>query len=311
MRKSRFLLPLVLLGVSLTSCADTAELYPANAYITPDFRSNLYDTWDPLLQGKEPASPTVIGHEKQGYFNGSGKYDAPKDNYGLAEAKQWHPEYFREDGKELFWTQLGDTYTGYDITPGPIASWVDNTPLVGQVYGQTKKMSRIHSSFSKGILSKLYNGQIKCDAWSFYSWLLLGKEGYGTVFPAAMQSGSYFAFAARGGSDYTEDGHGVGRVVKFDLQVTFYKYDHDNINVSAFSYLLDDVSLQADQSSELTSLVGFSFKDVGYDPTGTIGMSISIKNSQDEKPTSSDFSEDGAHLALCLLEVFFPDSTWN
>ena len=97
-----------------------------------------------------------------------------------------------------------------------------------------------------------------------------------------------------------------------DITVTFYKYAADGRALNGTAFLLPDVHLQANFSSDYTSLVGFSFQDANYDPAGTVGMSMTYALKDDPLGASDDFS-DGAsyHVGLSLLEVFFPDSTWN
>lgn len=326
-KKPLLLLPL--LALSLTACVDTAETYEHAEFTTGDFISNRYSHWDKGLKEAVPATASYnLKNERNGYFSGvatanrEDRFSNPKSNFGLGQAKEWHPDYFRHNGKELLWTIDGDSYASAgipmnDIAANNVGEWADNSSLVGTVYGQTKKMSLINDKFSRGVLSKLYNGQIKCDGWGFYSLVLLDQSGYGTIFPATMQKGSYFAFSARGGSDASTG----GRVVNFDITVTFYKKDakHD---LFATSFFLDDVTLETDAGAEYPSLTGFDFNELGYDPTGIMGMSMtySIDNSPDletgqtytPEAASSDFT-DGAdsHVGLCLLEVFFPDSSWE
>ena len=306
MNNKRLLLILPLL--LLVSCADTDELYDGDAYATQNLLQNRYSRWDEGLI--EPEESRVLPHAPNGFFYGSGDSSSPSRCYGLAEGKAWHPDFFRENGKELFWTEQGDTAYGNDTAGGNVGQWVDNSSLVGTVYGQTKKMSRYSKAFSSGYLSKLYNGQVKCDGWSSYSMVLLDKEGYGTIFPSEMQDGSYFAFSARGASDTPDSGK--GRVLSMDITITFYKYAADGRALNGTAFLLPDVHLQANFSSDYTSLVGFSFQDANYDPAGTVGMSMTYALKDDPLGASDDFS-DGAsyHVGLSLLEVFFPDSTWN
>ncbi|MDY5441613.1 MAG: hypothetical protein SPG64_05320 [Candidatus Enteromonas sp.] len=309
MNKKTIWLMLPFLVVSLVSCADTSELYDGDAYAGSVMIENRYSTWDEGLV--EPTEFTMVPHGQNGYFNGSGNYDDPSKCFGFAEAKSYHPEYFVEGNTTLMWTKEGDTPWGHDISGGFINEWTDNSHLVGTVYGQTKKLTNYQQKFAKGYLSKLYNGQIKCNAWSYYSMVLLDSSGYGTAFPSELQTCPYFAFVARGASDTVSD-WGVGRVMSFDIRVTFYKKGMDGKTIVPKGFLLPGVLLQADRSSELTSLVGFSFSDVGYDPAGIMGMSITYDLVNDPLGTSSHF-DDGAefHTGLSLLEVFFPDSTWN
>lgn len=299
---------------SLVGCADTSELYPGNAYVGSVFINNRYHEWPESLKKAEKTYSKTIYNEEKGFFNGSGKYDEPKDCRGFDQAKSWHPNYFKnEDGTQLYWTSPD---YGSDIINAGIGTYQDQSPLYGIVYSQTKKLSRTNEAFSKGYLSKLYNGQVRCNGWSYYSWVVLDQEGYGTMFPGELSEAEYFAFVLRGGRD-TDDG-GKGNVVSFGIDVSFYRYKDDGKTMVRNSILLDDVKVQANFASNWTSLVGFTFKDVGISPKGIVGMSISITSLDDpyvDQETgdtpSMDFSDGKKiHTGICLMEVLLPDSTW-
>lgn len=292
---------------ALASC-DVSEVYPGDAYVDSVFINNLYDHYDDGLKEARESSNELITLQngEHGYFNGSGNYDRPSSCIGFNQAKSYHPSYFQNaDGSELDWS--------HDLVSGVgVGDWADQSPLYGISYSQTKKLSRLHDGFREGYLSKLYNGQIKCNAWGYYSMVVLGDEGYGTLFPAELTEASYFAFVARGGSD-TPDSH-TGRVSSFDINVTFYKYGDDLSTLQGTTIKLDDVKLQTNYSAEVTALVGFTFEDIGFDPSGIVGMSIDFESEdyyQGER-ISSDFSDgEEYHIGLMMLEVLFPDSTWN
>ncbi|MGM9813663.1 MAG: hypothetical protein ACI32C_01960 [Candidatus Enteromonas sp.] len=297
----------------LASCADTNELYDGDAFAGRDFVQNRYSVWADGLE--VPSTKTTIQHGEHGYWNGSGKFDSPSDCFGLSEAKKWHPDYFKDGENDLTWTKTGDSSMGQDIVGGFINEWSDNSSLVGTVYGQTKKLANYHPGFRKGYLSKLYNGQVKCNGWSNYALVILDESGYGTRFPAELQKGSYFGFIARGASDV-----GAGRIISYDVNVTFYKYAANGVDLQGKSFLLEDVKLQANLSAEYTSFVGFSFEDVNYDPTGMVAMSMTyeLKNDpaseslQAGETLSGNFEDEATyHTGLALTEVLLPDSTWN
>lgn len=318
---------LLLLPFFLASCADTSELYPGDAYIGGSFINNHYSVWeDQLKKASIKETKSLVNVQEDG--STAGCYFAGSDVngslcYGYNQLKARHPEAVSKDGSELYWTipkgmTLSDgTFitTGADIMPSGVGEWADQSPLVGVLYGQTKKMSLINSSFSRGYLSKLYNGQIQCDAWSSYSLVELDQSGYGAFFPAELHSASYFAFSARGGSDTPE---GSGRLSRFNINVTFYKFENEGYIGTTFA--LEDVPLETNISAEHTSLVGFYFDEVGYNPSGVVGMSVTYSLKEDKAsiggeticPTA-DFSDPNAkyHTALMMLEVFFPDSEWN
>ncbi len=298
---------------ALASCADTSELYPGDAYVGGDFLNNHYSIYSPGIKEASVEKTITLTNDESAsarYFCGSGEYDSVSKYQGLDQLKKWHPE------------AVGDLSWQPDILNPGIGVWADQSSMVGKAYGATKKMTLIDKKFSRGILSKLYNGQVRCNAWSSYSLVELDQTGYGTIFPSELSSAPYFAMAVRGGSDY-----GPWRIAKFDINVTFYKEDASR-NLIGTKFTLKEVKLQANFSSEYTSLVGFYFNEVGekYDPNGIVGMSMdfslieenydlytaSAKEALGEIPScSGDFSDDSKyHMGLILLEVLFPDSTW-
>lgn len=304
------------LTVALASCADTNELYPGNAYAQYGVIINRYHEWPETMKGLEASTTITITNEEHGYFNGKNVLDADRkleDCYGFEQAKSWHPEYFKnEAGKDLYWL---DPNTYSDIINHGIGTYADQSSLYETVYSQNKKLSRIHSGFSKGYLSKLYNGQIRCNAWAFYAMVFLDQEGYGTFFPAELNNAKYFAFVARGGRDSNDSR--IGNMVSFDIVVTFYRYKEDGKTLMANEVVLDNVKLQANKSAEITSLVGFTFEDVGISPKGIIGMSMKMTElddpyrDEDNNIPSMDFTDNAKiHTGLGLYEVLLPDSTW-
>ena len=317
----------LLLSFFLASCADTSELYPGNAYVSPHFLENHYSHWDEGLKEARIASQKTLrnvnedGSTRGCYFAGSDL--SGNSCYGYGQLKARHPDAVQSGDSSLYWTVPSGGVTlsdgtfvpgGLDIVQNGVGVWADQSGLEGILYGQSKKMSRINPAFSRGYLSKLYNGQIQCDAWSSYSLVELDKTGYGTRFPAELHDGPYVAFSCRGGSDTPS---GKGRVSRFDISLTFYKIEKEGYVGSTF--VLDGVPLETNISAEDTSLVGFYFDEVGYDPSGVVGMSVTYSLQEDEidldgetiRP-SDDFSDgEKYHTGLMMLEVFFPDSEWN
>lgn len=328
--KRNLLFPVALLGLLLSGCADTAELYPGDAYVATEFVKNRYHAWDEgLKEAKVSEAKTLVNKNSDGttkgcYFSGTDRESA-STVYGYGQLASRYPNAVKnEDGSTLYWTIPNGGVTlsngqkvvgGMDIMPGEVGQWQDQSPLIGTLYGQTKKLARVNDGFQRGYLSKLYNGQIQCDGWSSYSLVELDRSGYGTIFPAELHSAPYFAFSARGGSDTP---YGTGRLSKFDITVTFYKLGENNQYLGT-SFLLSKVKLETNISAEHTSLTGFYFDEVGYDPTGVVGMSMTYSLADDPATlngnalsTTDDFDDGGPyHTALVLLEVFFPDSEWN
>jgi len=323
--KKKLIILLPFLAMSLASCTDTDELYRGDQYIGggESFADNRYNVWySPLQDDLGLVTDFDVPSSKR--FSGSGD-DSNPSGYGLngyGDLANKHPEAIQYTDSNGYTAPLPWLYNGMDKMPSGVGQWTDNTPLVGEVYGQTKKMSLIDSTFSKGILSKLYNGQIRCDGWNSYAYLQLDQHGYGALFPKELNTADYFAMVIRGGSN--TDASVGGRLSSFDLQVNFYKFPYSSQKYDKYTFNLSSVILETNISAENTSLVGFYFKDFDFDPKGIVGMSVnySIKDDSEAKgyvngvlesvTTSSDMDQPADYyLCLMLYEVFFPDSSWN
>ena len=145
--------------------------------------------------------------------------------------------------------------------------------------------------------------------------VLISSEGYGTLFPYELGEANYFAMSVRAGSDVDQTGS-HGRVVSMDIGVTFLKLNQDN-SLKAERVNLNSVYLNCNYSSEVTSLVGFTFADVGIDPRGIVGMSVDYRLTGDgafavgTEVTDNFADKEKGHVGLCMLEVLFPDSVWH
>jgi hypothetical protein len=181
------LVALPLVAMALTSCADTDELYRGDKYIGSDFINNHYNDWDSNLKAVTEAkgSYTVDASKR---FEGSGDKTNPSlsGQNGCKDLADKHSEAVTVNGVQLPWL-----YNGLDIANFGLANageLADNSLYEQHQFTQNKKLSLIDSSFSYGILSKLYNGQIRCDAWNSYAYLELDETGYGAMFPKELTS---------------------------------------------------------------------------------------------------------------------------
>lgn len=240
-------------------------------------------------------------------YQGSVNTSEPPSFSRNKQAKAWHPEYFRtKEGKELIWGN-GD---GSDIVPGAAGVYVDNSSLYETVYSQHYRLDRFYENFSRGYLSKLYNGQIKCNGWSYYAMVVVSDEGFGSMFPYELKSAEYFATSILAGTDYE-----IGRrVVQADVEYTFYKYGKSGLE--GYQVTLKDVLLSCNSAAANTSLVGFRFADAGFSPESIVGFSVKWGFVADRSLSdqgiaiSGDFKKEGQHDGLALYEVIMPDSVW-
>lgn len=311
----RVILPLLLSGLALSACSDTAQLYNPRDYLSGTFVEHCYNVWE----GKTKEAHEAVSYSKdldqlpydvdlnaKGYFAGSGLtgQENLRACYGYGQALRYHPDYFKNSkGETLLWGKEGVS----DIVPGEIGGWADNSSLYDVIYSQNKRLDRRYEKFSRGFLSKFYNGQIKCNGWSYYAMAVLSTDGYGTMFPYELEHSDYFAMAILMGTDEEAS----ARVAVADIDVTFYKYSDSGTSLIGYQVNLNDVNLSCNNGSSNTSLVGFTFADAGIDSKGIVGMSMNWSLVEDPSGAGDDFDAEGYHDGICLYEVFFPDSTWN
>ncbi len=317
MNKKRLLF-LLTLPCLLASCEDTADLFDMTKTETGAYVEHVYNRYD---AGTKEASGKIrsaitLQNQKSGYFCGSGVHNRASDCYGYGQAYEWHADkgwFTNSRGQDLIWG-LGD---GDDIIEGRAGVWQDNSPLFESVYSQNKRLDRFYEGFARGYLSRLYNGQIKCNGWSYYAMAVVSDEGFGTIFPYELHSAEYFATSLLVSTDYTPApkylGEDTGRVVCCDIDFTFLKYDASG-ELVGHKVTLDDVYLSCNGGAKYTSLVGFTFADAGISPSGIVGLSVNwrIENevtTEKGKPTNH-FADDGYHDGLSLYEILFPDSQW-
>lgn len=296
-----------LAALALTSCVDTEQLYARDAYLGGTYVGHEYNVWEGSTKDaykNHIVYEKTLQNENNGYFCGTGNYVTPSQCYGNEQAKSRHPEWFKtKEGKDLYWG-YGDGHV--DIINAGAGVYVDNSPLYDIIYSQHHRLDRFYENFSRGYLSKLYNGQIKCNGWSYYAMAVLSDEGYGTIFPYELSSAEYFATSLLVSTD---DESGGGRVVTVTVHATFYKYNAQGA-LEGYKVTMPNMGLSCNAGAALTSLVGFTFKDAGINPTGIVGMSLTWDLVHDSHPCVSDFKKDGKHDGLSVYEVLFPDSTW-
>ncbi|MBO5527721.1 MAG: hypothetical protein J6A47_00160 [Bacilli bacterium] len=305
----------------LCACVDTDKVYPQGAYLSGTFVDHVYDVWEgqtkQAFQTNIKSKVTLENKKEGGYFCGNGNsYGGGTASdastcYGYGQAKEWHPEWFRnKEGKDLVWGfgNAGET----DIVNNGPGKWADNSPLYETVYSQNKRLDRFYEKFSRGYLSKLYNGQIKCNGWSYYAMMVISDQGFGTMFPYELVDAEYFGSVVLVGTD--AEGGDKARPVIVNIDYTFYKYS-DSGSLEGYQVTVKEAVLSCNAGAARTSLVGFKFADAGIDPKSIVGFSLTYELVKDECPNiegtpSSDFSKDGYHDGICLYELLFPDSTW-
>ncbi|MCR4562636.1 MAG: hypothetical protein K5694_05495 [Bacilli bacterium] len=306
MKKNKLFIGAILSLTMLASCK-TSNTYANNAYNTPLFETNYF------LDCHDFAKEAGIAKENitlspDDYFGQDEYQNEHTSGEGFSIVKERYPEMFQYYDKSSKKTVTLDTRN--DWTNANEGTEVG----IGEYFGRTKCLGTADSSFkSDGVLSKLYNGQLRC--WGFYAQarVQIDENGFETKMPKTMQSGKYFLACIRGGSNATKiiDGREVsdGRFCTVDLIVTLYKQN------AVYEVTMPSVSFFTDNHGFNVSAVGFAFDKIpSLDPKGITGYGVKFANLID--PSNPTIETDATkksdkYFGLMLYEVMFPDATWG
>ena len=288
-------LTLMLLPLVLTGCNKTKELYPGNAYDTGNFETNYYlehNNVDKLVTS-EPVN-----------------YDASEKFYIS------NPSY----GQPLEGLRFGDQLSDKD----EFLEWNIDTPIEdrGSGYGPTKNLTTINDSFAYGVLSRLYDGRVRCDGYYAKSRLQINKTGFSTFFPKELIDAKYLAIALRGDVNAKAFSNNIANV---DITVSLYKHNTNSDINSKYNINYINVPVPTNTGG-ITSLLVLYFDTIfgsNYKEylDGIIAMSVTFSlssiNASEEDinkygyPVDDKDNPNGPHFALMLYEVMFPDSIWR
>lgn len=269
----KIILP-ILTVLALTSCSKTRLLYGENAYNSPIFDENYY------LEREDIDS-----------------LDIRDTTSGL------HGDITSEDGVESL-TMAGYNQKGY--------KWF-NPEDKSKEFGYNNNLDNIEQDFNYGILSKLYDGRVRCEGYYQKSRVQLNKTGYATYFPKSLVEAKYIAFACRGGTSTPTTNLTVEetRGLEFNFTLSFYIHIPNSEQYNKVVYQLDKISVQTDAGGN-TNLVFFEIAKEQL--SGAVAMSLEW-NCSDERIAVHNITDDYQdkekdHLALMLYEVFIGESTW-
>lgn len=292
---------LFLTGLFLASCSQVEGALPRGLYNQGNFEGNYYteNTW----ASRRVATRQAVTITSAQYANGAVADDAEMDGENRQGAKSLLPSIF------LYTTTDGSTK---ELSTSPLAEWTigdegHDDMFIGDRFGRTKCLATSDASFKKGILSKLYNGQMFCNGYHSLALAEADKDGFGDQFAKTASGGSVFLASFRGGSTY-----GKSRFSHLDLTFSFY-FEKDG------GYVKDDVTakdviVSCDAGGENDTFFAFDFKSIGLsDISGLCGYSLSYSNVQDNGRSESFSHKEKAdnYWGLLIYEVMFPDSTWR
>ena len=269
----KIILPLLSV-LALTSCSKTRLLYGENAYNSPIFDENYY------LE-REDIDSLEINNVQSGI----------------------HGEISSEDGLENL-SMSGYNKNGY--------KWFNPEDKTKE-FGYNSNLDDIESAFNYGILSKLYDGRVRCEGLYQKSRVQLNKTGYATYFPKSLVEAKYIAFACRGGTSTptTKLTYEETQGLEFNFTLSFYIHIPNSKKYDKVVYQLNKVFVQTDAGGS-TNLVFF---EIAKDQlSGAVAMSFEW-NCSDTRIEAHNITDDYLdkekdHLALMLYEVFIGESSW-
>jgi hypothetical protein len=306
--KSRFnkkiLLVLPLMAMSLASCReDVSELYGPNPYDTESFVGNYFAGRDDFL-GKRGVSQSV-SLSSEAIFAGLND-STPYDGFATPRAK--YPSMFVDKNGNALSLSYSTQYAEWN------AQNHDDTNYIGVSFGRTLCLARTDDAFKRGIMSKLYDGQIHCDGAYSKSRVQLPEDGYSALFPKTLVSADYFVMFGR----WADDSIAGSGDVTADIKLSFYKLNggvYDSYDIT-----MGGVPFKKNAGGSSTTMLGFKFKDAlaDYDLDGVAGIGVSYSNVVDEDyPSNAGVTYEAtetpgvANSAFMLYETMLIGSSWN
>lgn len=290
MKKSIKTLLLFSSVIALASCGyRTDNAYDQGRFLGP-FLENFYSVHD-FSSSTEKGVIDTTGKFQNGYLHGNsgtedGNFKDMIPDYSVPSVTEAHSEIFG-----------GLSFPGTYIQ----AVREEDASYIGKEFGRTKCLGTVEPSFKDtGVLSKLYNGLVQCRGQHNFALVQFREEGMDSRFPKTCGGSSYFLMTFRGGSLAS-----TGRLTYIDLNLRFF-YSDGYISLS-----FPSLPLRTDWGAERVNVFGFSFSEMGIDPTGMIGYGLSYSSLVDESvPSEYAGKATNDYWGLLVYEVMLVDSSW-
>lgn len=310
MKKHAYLLGMPLALILMASCS-TYPLYDSPAYNGDEFQDNYLRDYDEIgdregsLIGEAVTfqRATEVYEDGEAYFFNGNKENAFSafDSVGMKDIYPELFEYVDEDGNTVSYSSL-DT----------IASRLDDDSYIS--FGKDHCLAKVDDAFKKGVMGKLYNGQLSCHSWYAVARVQCEEAGFKTLFPLTMTDGDIFAISLRGNTSSTTPSFPYACA---NIELRFY-VDNDGV-YDYYQLTYEEAMLWINSGGEAISLIGSSLKDAfgeDFASDGIVGYSISFSEPEDgyfegSEDFNFEYAEDGEFFGFSLYEVMLIDSTWK
>lgn len=215
-------------------------------------------------------------------------------------------------------TTFAAPYSSFDGLDGLNKGDVGNYKWSGteeEMWGYHNNLDLIEPAFSYGVLSKLYDGRVRCDGYYQKSRVQLNKTGYATYFPKSLLSTKFIAFAARGGTSTPQSllDSNDKKGLLIDFKMSFYIHINNDSKYDKVVFEYSNVPLVTDAGGA-TNLVSFYLADIKANLANAVAMSLEWECKSDiaKYNITDDYKDkEKDHLAVMLYEVFLGQSTWH
>lgn len=319
-RKLKYL-PLPFIIFSVSACGyGLREYYDSNQYITGDFQKDTYKVWDSRIDPSNTKNKVVD----------TNVYDLNKDE-DLVFTSYYDSNFTLIEPMQSELSLEDDFYEGNK-------SYYD-----GVGYGPTMRLAKADSSFRYGIISKLFDGQMRCHSKFQEVRVQIAPSGFGTIFKRESDDLDYFALSFKASYDFTHGGeynfvdpvsgdpqYNVPNNLRTQvtLKVSFYSKTDNGYVKNTFRYKVDltehtnpdehkiDDVTHRDQIEKVYIFFGFSFRR--YELTRVNGFSVEYdfdRTSLEDNPMRDLTDKNGNPVeldySLMLYEAFLPRTTWH
>ncbi|MDR0934911.1 MAG: hypothetical protein LBM03_01225 [Erysipelotrichaceae bacterium] len=296
MNKMRNKIGLLLLVGVLSSCGyGLREIYTGDAYNSPIFGENYYRHYD------EAINPNIDNQITE-------TVELRLTDLGTAYATNYADAYILDEQipapGEVGETTVNGvqklTYADYEDK--------DNPNSIGKKYGATKRMSLVDPIFSKGYVSKLFDGQMFCNGYYQLARVQIDEGGFGATFEKELvdQTGSYFAlnFKAADNNILNPDEAITGHISRINIHISFFLRNSKGYKEIKVSHEMD---AYANPSEMYVNYNFLAFSLERIDITRCAGIGISYDLLDDDMYNGN---EDIEH-SLMLYEMMIPYAIWR
>lgn len=275
---------------SVSSCGlDLNELYEADGYNSPVFNENYYRIY-----------PDSINPD-----NANNSIQSEKTV--LLDENQIATTY-QEATNKMFDLDMPNLDYSTDSK---------DEKYIGVGYGPTKKMNSIDDIFKYGYISKLFDGQMFCNAKYELVRVQLDERGFGVMFDKEIVTYDYFAINFKVVVNDPNDQIPLHtpHLSSIKLNVHFYVKDNGKYNKISTSHVIENmltngIEMNSNMPSGPYVFYALNLKMMPeLDLTRCCGFSVDYELINDE--IFNQYPQQDLSYAVLLYEVLFPNSTWR